>query len=136
MADYNAELRFYEILFTKMLYQFHAVYKMDKLKIYLEMLCHISEADTQQISLAMQRVMTNDPLVRINRAEYIMCLKLYTTFTDTHIRKLLKCSPNTIVQATRAYEDGHLFIHPCFDLIQSNEIRKVMKLLKQISMIY
>jgi len=136
MTDFNAELRFYEILYTKMLHQFHAHYKLDKLKVFLEMLSYISEADTMQISMAMQRILTNDPAVKINRTEYIVCLKLFTSMTDVQIRKLIKCSPNTIGIAMNTYESGNLYIHPCFDLMQSHEIRKVMKTFKQISLIY
>lgn len=136
MTDFNAELRFYEILFTKMLHQFHTIYKMDKLKVYLEMLCYVADADTMQISMAMQRVMTNDPAVRINRPEYVVCLKTFTNMSDVQVRKIIKCSPNTMQDIMRSYENGNLYVHPCFDLIQSHEIRKVMKALKQVSMIY
>lgn len=134
--SYAVELRYYEILFTKLISQFHSHYKMDKLSAFIEMASFISEANTLQLQLAMQRVLTNDPLLKINRDEYIICLKLYTDLKDVQIRQLAKCSPNTIMNAMRTYEDGNIHIQNRFDLAQSNEIKKVMKGLRSVGSIY
>lgn len=134
--DLGAELRYYEIRFTKMINQFFKVYKLDKLLTFIEMVTFISGADLTHIKVAMQKALTNDPKVRINREEYIICLKLFSGLNNTQIREVARCSPNTIINCMETYEAKEIFIQPKFDLQQSDEIRKVMKGLEEITNIY
>ena len=75
--DLSAELRYYEIRFTKIINQFFRVYKLDKLLTFIEMVCFVSGADASQVKSALQKVLGNDPRVRISREEYLVCLKLF-----------------------------------------------------------
>lgn len=134
--DQAAELRYYEILFIKTINQFFNHYKLDKLTTFVEMACFMAEADITQVTLAMQRILTNDATVRIMRDEYAVCLKLFSGLNDVKIRKLLKCSPNTLTSAFKTYEDGELCIQSKFGLRQSGEIRKMLKALRKINEIY
>ena len=134
--DLSAELRYYEIRFIKLINSFHRVYKLDKLLTFLEMLTFISEGNLTHVQAAMQRVITNDPKIRIYREEYIVTLKLFSGFNNTEIRKIARCSPNTILNAMNTYEQGDLYIHPKFELEQSNEIRNLIKHLIEISNIH
>lgn len=134
--DQAAELRYYEILFIKTISQFYDHYKLDKLTTFLEMCSYISEVNTLQIQFAMQQVLTNDVRIKILRNEYIVCLKLFSGLNDTEIRRVAKCSPNTIKSALKSYEDSNLSVTPKFDLMQSNDIRKLMKSLRGIAQIF
>lgn len=134
--DHNILLRYHEIVFTKMINQFHNHFKLDKLTSFIEMAAYISEANSLHLQLAMQRVLTNDPLLKINRDEYIVCLKLCTSLKDVQIRQLVKCGPQTITNAMQMYEDGSIHIQNKFDILQSNAIMKSVKALRDIANIY
>jgi hypothetical protein len=134
--DLSAELRYYEIRFTKLINQFFRVYKLDKLLTFIEMLTFISGAELMHVKTAMQRVITNDTKIRVGREEYIICLKLFSGLNNTQIRQVARCSPNTIINAMETYNTKQIFIQPKFELTQSDEIRKVMKSLIEISNIY
>lgn len=134
--DLSAELRYYEIRFIKLINSFHTVYKLDKLLAFIEMISFISDAELPQINSAMQRVLINDPKIRIHREEYIISLKLFSGFNNTQIRKVAKCSPNTIINTMNTYKRGDVFIEPKFELAQSNDIRKIIKSLDTIGNIY
>lgn len=134
--DVSAELRYYEIRFIKMINSFFKIYKLDKLITFIEMISFISGADLSYIKTAMQRVLTNDTGIRIHREEYIITLKLFSGLNNTQIREVARCSPNTIINAMETYNNKQIFIQPKFDLTQSDEIRKIMKSLIEISNIY
>ena len=134
--EYNIQLRYHEIIFAKMINQFYNYYKLDKLSAFIEMAAFISEANPLQLQLAMQRVLSNDPLLKINRDEYIICLKLCTDLRDVEIRQLVKCGPQTITNAMKLYEDKHIHIQNKFNVNQSNEIKKAVKALREIASIY
>lgn len=134
--DYGAELRYYEILFIKTINQFHNYYTLSKLTQFIEMISFISDANTSLVIEAMKQVLTNQPSVRIQREEYIICLKLFSGLNDVAIRKIAKCSPNTIQNCMRTYEDENIYIQNKLELMQSNEVRKVMKNLRAINEIY
>lgn len=134
--EHNIQLRYHEIIFAKMINQFYNHFKLDKLSAFLEMAAFISEANPLQLQLAMQRVLTNDPLLKINRDEYIICLKVCTDLKDVEIRQLVKCGPQTITNAMKLYEDKQIHIQNKFDVNQSNEIKKAVKALREIASIY
>lgn len=134
--DLSAELRYYEIRFTKLVNTFHTLYKLDKLVTFVEMVTFISEADLTQIKAAMQRILVNDPSVSINRDEYLITLKLYSGLNNTQLREIAKCSPNTILRAMEDYRQQNIHIQPKFELAQSNDIRTIMQSLIKISNIY
>lgn len=134
--DVSAELRYYEIRFIKLINSFFKIYKLDKLITFMEMISFISEADLAHIKAAMQRVLTNDTSIRINREEYIITLKLFSGLNNTQIREVARCSPNTIINVMETYESKNIFIQPKFELMQSNEVRKIMKSLEEIANIY
>ena len=132
----KAEVRYYEIRFIKLINQFFNIYKLDKLLTFNEMLTFVTGADLNILKTAMQRVIANDTKVRINREEYIICLKLFSGLNNTQLRQVARCSPNTIINAMEVYDKKQIFIQPKFDLVQSDEIRKVMKSLNDIANIY
>jgi hypothetical protein len=134
--DYNVELRYYEILFQKLILSFHHHYTLDRLTTFMELLSYLAESNTSVIGQAMQRILTNDTLLRYNKIEYIICLKLCTDFKDVDIRRLVKCSPNTIGSAMQDYADGSIFIQPRFPLQDSDTIRTVMKKFREIANVY
>lgn len=134
--DLSAELRYYEIRFTKIINQFFRVYKLDKLLTFIEMVCFVSGADASQVKSALQKVLGNDPRVRINREEYLVCLKLFSGLNSSEIRKVAGCSPNTIINAMDSYTNGNLYIQPKFTLQESDELRKIVRGLTDIINIY
>lgn len=134
--DLSAELRYYEIRFTKMINQFFQVYKLESLVPFMELMADIAGANVGQVKSAMQKVLTNDNAARINKDEYIITLKLYSDLNNTQIRNILSCSPNTIVRALKDYEDDRIFIQPKFGALEAGEIKKIMKSLHDISKIY
>lgn len=134
--DLSAELRYYEIRFTKLISQFFRVYKLDKLLSFIELVCFISGADTALVKGALQRVLANDTAVRIEREEYIICLKLFSGLNNTEIRRVAACSPNTIINMMETYTTNNIYVHPKFEITQSDEIRKVMRGLIDIANIY
>ncbi len=135
-VDLSAELRYYEIRFTKMINNFFQVYSLDKLVPFVELMADISGANVVQIKSAMQKVLINDSAARINKDEYIITLKLYSDLNNTQIRNLLGCSPNTVVKALRDYEEEEIFIQPKFSALESGQIKIMMKSLHDISKIY
>ena len=130
--DLSAELRYYEIRFTKIINQFFRIYKLDKLLTFIEMLCFVSGADASQVKSALQKVLGNDPRVRISREEYLVCLKLFSGLNSSEIRKVAGCSPNTIINAMDSYTNGNLYIQPKFALQESDELRKIVRGLTDI----
>jgi hypothetical protein len=134
--DYNVELRYYELLFQKLVLSFHHHYTLDRLTTFIEMISYIADANTLVIGTAMQRILANDTLLKFNKIEYIICLKLCSGLSDTDIRKTVRCSPNTIQNAMEDYKTNQIYVHPRFDLLESNEIRKVMKGFKNLANIY
>ena len=134
--DVSAELRYYEIRFIKLINTFHVVYTVDKLITFIEMLTFIADANLTNVQSAMQKVLMNDPVIRIHREEYVATLKLFSGFNNTQIRDVAKCSPNTIVRTMKDYEEGKLYITHKFTLEQSNDIKKIVQSLDQVSNIY
>lgn len=134
--NYNIELRYYEILFIRMVNNFHHYYKRDKLIQFIETLSIIAEANITLLTSALQTILTDPFKTKFLKEEYIVCLKLCTNLKDTEIRKILRCSPNTIQNAMTKYETEQLYIHPVLPLAQVNEIKKIMQSLKQISTLY
>lgn len=134
--DFNAELRYYEIRFTRLINQFFRVYKLDKMMAFIEMACFISEADVPYIKNAVQKILANDPKMSILRDEYIVTLKLFSGLNNKEIREVISCSPNTIVNAIEDYKNHNLYIQPKLDITTSDEVRKLMRSLIDISNIY
>lgn len=135
-VDLSAELRYYEIRFTKMVNQFFKVYSLEKLVPFIELLATISGADVTQVKSAMQKILINDNCARINKEEYIITLKLYSGLNNTQIRTLLSCSPNTVVKALEMYYNEDIFIQPKFGTLEAGNIKKIMKSLHDVSNIY
>lgn len=134
--NYEAELRYYEILFIRTIHQFHQTYKMSELTRFLELASILADVDLMLVKSAMQEVLTNGPSNRINRDEYILCLKLFSGHTDVRIREIIKCSPNTIKNAYTAYENGDLYVTHKLPITQSNAVRIMMKKLREVASIY
>ena len=134
--DLSAELRYYEIRFIKLINTFHTIYSVDKLITFMEMITFIADANLTNVQGAMQKVLTNDPSIRIHREEYVATLKLFSGFNNTQIRDIAKCSPNTIVRTMKDYEEGNIYITHKFTLEQSNDIKKIVQSLDSISNIY
>jgi len=134
--DLSAELRYYEIRFTRIVTQFFRVYKLDKLLTFMEMAAYVSEADLQHIKNAMQKVLANDTRVRVGREEYIVCLKLFSGLNNTELREVASCSPNTIIKMMDDYKNNDIYIHPKFELVESDNVRKLVKGLTDVINIY
>lgn len=134
--DMNAELRYYEIRFTRLVNQFFRVYKLDKMLAFIEMAAYISEADIAYVKNAVQKILANDPKVSVMRDEHIVTLRLFSGLNNSEVRKVAKCSPNTLLRAMDDYENHNLFVQPRFDITTSGEIRKIMTGLIDIAQIY
>jgi hypothetical protein len=123
----NVELRYYEILFQRLVLKFHQHYTLGRLSNFLEILAYVSEVNITSITMATQRIITYDVLIRYTKGEYAMCLILCAGYTKNKVRKIVECSPNTMVEYIQDYEDGKLDIVPRFGLDTSHNIRKLMK---------
>lgn len=134
--DMNAELRYYEIRFTRLVNQFFRVYKLDKMLAFIEMAAYVSEADIAYVKNAVQKILANDPMVSVLRAEHIVTLRLFSGLNSSEVRRIAKCSPNTLLKAMEDYENHNLFIQPRFDITTSGELRKIMTGLIEIAEIY
>lgn len=134
--DLSAELRYYEIRFTKMINKFIQVYPLDKLVTFVELMADIAGANVVHVKSAMQKVLINDSSARITKDEYIITLKLFSDLNNTQIRTLLECSPNTVVKSFNDYEDENIYISPNFSTLESGEVKKTMKSLHEIAELY
>lgn len=125
--DFNLELRYYEIVFTKRIQRLLVIYPLDKLSLILDLLATIGEANKLSLSSALTKVVGNDRSIHVSPKEYAVCLFFCKGMRKNSIRTLLRVSPNMVYDSIEAYNNHELYIRHKFALDESEAIRSAMQ---------